>query len=133
MCTYNSNLTNCLECQTNGYYCLKCAISYYLDTSNLCQPCNSLFPNCINCTISGCYECSSPLTLLNITQCDNPANSSTISRLLPCRDIRCASCLQSALDDCLRCKDSNLVIQNGYCVNNCGNGLIYSNGSDSYT
>ena len=38
--------------------------------------------------------------------------------------MRCKKCLQTALDDCLQCFDSELTLSNGKCMSPCGDGIL---------
>lgn len=100
-CTTCSNSTYCTLCQlpfimVNGS-CLNCPIwpmnnLYYLDASNICQPCLTITSNCILCTPDQiCSQCSD-LYYLSSGSCNLCSDS--ITNCLSClSETHCSICI----------------------------------------
>lgn len=95
--------------------------------NNECLPCSD--PACEVCTVNNpgsCEKCSSGFLIGTscVSECPTGFYPDVIARLcLPC-DNKCISC--SAEDKCNLCK-SEFVLENGKCLNNCGEGEFRRN------
>ena len=58
-----------MECDSSSV-CILCSGGLMLNSTNMCQPCEEVFPQCIFCSDSGCSQCESGF-YLNSTDSSN--------------------------------------------------------------
>lgn len=58
LCTSSILLPNCYICEYAEAYCHTCVLNYTMASgSTLCQPCDSVLPNCASCNTTSCSGC----------------------------------------------------------------------------
>ncbi|KAL4444404.1 hypothetical protein ABPG74_016697 [Tetrahymena malaccensis] len=131
---------NCTQCNSNGQ-CYICEANYYIDTSNLCQPCPSFCNSCqldslnnLQCT--SCFQgyflqlnvSNWQCTLIqgsNYITCPTGQYTNKLTNTCLACDSNCLECSQFG-DQCLVCFDSiNYQIVNGKCQLRCSSENYY--------
>ncbi|KAL4465986.1 hypothetical protein ABPG74_004223 [Tetrahymena malaccensis] len=138
----NNNNQTCQQCN-NGMVldqnlCVSnCPSEKYVDSQNICQPCNALFQGCKACTSTTCSLCLNsneyfdPVEKICTSQCIYGANPlSPSSQCQACSNLNCKSCQSNNLNQCTSCDQNSKYpyLQNGDCVQSCSS-YFYLNGN----
>ena len=62
----------CGDCSADRKRCISCIKGYYLNSNELCKPCNSTLDHlCVSCTADGtyCLQCQNNYVCINNTKC----------------------------------------------------------------
>ncbi|KAL4494497.1 hypothetical protein ABPG72_019907 [Tetrahymena utriculariae] len=127
-CKTCSSDSKCLTCQQDYYLnsleqCVRCdQEGQYIDGSS-CKSCNSLYPNCKQCTKDGCKICQTNYYLYPNKTCSlNCGDTYYISYqdCKPCEN-NCKTCENQF--QCKTCKDSYLLQADKTCKQACSEGF----------
>ncbi|EAR96176.2 REJ domain protein (macronuclear) [Tetrahymena thermophila SB210] len=117
-------IQSCKIC-SDGNSCSTCFDQNFLDSSNLCQPCDSTCQTCNGTKNTNCIICRSGLhmqlsTNLCVQNCDSNEFLNSLSQCQKC-DNSCKTCDGSSSNNCKSCY-SNFYLFNQSCVPLCPNG-----------